>query len=374
MSLRFPRLMIGAFNIKRVDRLVALSVLGSILTAWLVLTGFQAGTQLMRQLIHVGKNGYTVNNAVIYVLVTLPRRAYEMFGNAALIGGLLGLGGLAATGELTALRAAGLSRLRIAVSAVGVVAVLIVGVVILGETAAPWGDQQAQAMQLRMKSGALGATSSGLWARDGDNIINARGTLLKMHDGIGSVQLADVRVFTLTPDGQLSRFEWARTAEHDGHEWVLQDVRSTTLDAQGTHTTQIASQRWHSSLNPQVLAQSAIQPEHLSMRDLRRNMDYLESNGESPGSYAVAFWARVLYPFNVLVLVLCAMPFAFGALRSGGLGKRMFIGLLLAVGWYFLQRVMVNFGIVYGTPPLLANLLPAMILALAAWLYFRRHA
>jgi lipopolysaccharide export system permease protein len=34
----------------------------------------------------------------------------------------------------------------------------------------------------------------------------------------------------------------------------------------------------------------------------------------------------------------------------------------------------VNFGTVYGMPPLLANLLPASILALAAWLYFRRSA
>ena len=358
---------------KRVDRLVALSVLGSLLTVWLVLTGFDAVSQFLRQLAHVGKNGYTLTDAVVYVLVTLPRRAYEMFGNAALIGGLLGLGGLAATGELTALRAAGMSRLRIAVSAVGVVAALMVGVVILGETAAPWGDQQGQAMQLRMKSGSLGATSSGLWARDGSNIINARGTLLQTHGGVSSVQLQDVRVFTFAPDGQLTRFEWARTAEHDGHQWVLQNVRSSTLDAQGVHTSTLATQRWQSSLDPAVLAQSVIQPQYLSMRDLRRNIRYLQSNGESPGSYAVAFWGRALYPLNVLVLVLCAMPFAFGALRSGGLGKRMFIGMLLAIGWYFLQKAMVNFGTVYGMPPLFANLLPALILALAAWLYFRRN-
>jgi lipopolysaccharide export system permease protein len=329
----------------------------------------------LRQLGSVGKHGNTLSNVVVYVLVTFPRRAYEFFGYAALIGGLLGLGGLAGAGELTALRAAGMSRLRIAGSAVGVVAVLIVGVVIIGETLAPWGDQQAQVMQLRMKSGNLGmGTESGLWARDGNSIINARGTSLKQHDGVGTVQLSDVRVFTFANDGQLRRFEWAKTAEHNGREWVLQGVRSTTLDEKGTHTTLIASQPWQSSLNPQVLAQSVIQPQYLSMRDLRRNMNYLESNGESAGSYAVAFWGRALYPFNVLVLVLCAMPFAFGSLRSGGLGKRMFIGILLALGWHFLQQAMVNFGTVYGRPPLLANLLPALILVFAAWLYFRRRA
>lgn len=360
--------------IKRVDKLVALSVLGSLIGVWLVLTGFDAVTQFLRQLTHVGKNGYTLANATVYVLVTTPRRAYEMFIFAAVIGGLMGLGGLAASGELTALRAAGMSRLRIAASATGVIAMLIVGVVILGETAAPWGDQLAQTMQLRMKSGNIGTTGSGLWARDGDRIINARGSMMRRVGDQDVVQLADVRVFTLAPDGQIPRFDWAKTADHDGHQWILHDARRTTLDASGTHTTLLPEERWDSSLNPQVLAQSVILPQYLSMRDLRRNMHYLERNHESPGVYAVAFWGRALYALNALVLVLCAMPFAFGAMRSGGLGKRIFIGMLLAIGWYFMQKAMVNFGTVYGLAPLLANLLPATLLVLLAWLYFRRHA
>lgn len=361
-------------TIKRVDRLVALSVLGSLAAVWLVLTGFDAVTQFLRQLSNVGRNGFTLANAAVYVLVTTPRRAYEMFIFAAVIGGLMGLGGLAATSELTALRAAGMSRLRIAASATGVIAVLVVGVAILGETAAPWGDQLAQAMQLRVKSGNIGTTGSGLWARDGARIINARSSLVRAVGNGNTVQLADVRVFTLTADGQLSRFEWARTADHDGQQWTLHDVRASTLDASGVHTVQLASESWASSLNPQVLAQSVILPQYLSMRDLQRNISYLEHNGESPGVYAVAFWGRALYPFNALVLVLCAMPFAFGAMRSGGLGKRIFIGMLLAISWYFLQKAMVNFGTVYGLPPLLANLLPALLLIAVAWAYFRKHA
>jgi lipopolysaccharide export system permease protein len=358
-------------SVKRVDRLVGMSVLGALLMVWLVLTGSDAITQLMRQL----HGGFSSTDAIIYVLVTAPRRLYEMFVYAAVVGGLLGLGGLAATGELTALRAAGMSKLRIAASAAGVIAVLTVGVVILGETAAPWGDQQAQSMQLRQKASHIGLSgSTGLWARDGDRIINAKGTLLHKVQGHNQVQLADVRVFTFSPDGEVTRFDWARTAEHDGQQWLLDNVRSTTLDASGTHTTSAAREHWDSTLNPRVLEQSLIQPQYLPMRDLYRNMTYLESNNQNPGVYAVAFWGRALYGINVLVLVLCTMPFAFGALRSGGLGKRIFVGMLLAIGWYFFQKALVSFATIYGVPPLTANLLPALMLALAAWLYFRRNA
>ena len=362
-------------RVRRVDWLIGTTVMASLLTVWLMIAGLDALLQFLRQLGHVGKNGFTVADAALYVLVTFPRHLYENFGYATVIGGLLGLGSLAGSGELTALRAAGMSQLRIAASAAGVVALLIVGVVILGETAAPWGDQKAQAMQLRQRGGSIGlAGSTGLWARDGQRIINAKASLLKEVNGHNQVELADVRVFTFGDDGQLHRFDWAQSAQHDGRHWTLSQVRSTTLDDKGTHTTQVARLPWDAQLNPRVLEQSLVQPQYLPMRDLHRNMTYLTRNGQNPGIYAVTFWGRVLYPLNALVLVLCAMPFAFGALRSGGLGKRIFVGILLAIGWYFLQKALVNFATIYGVPPLPANLLPAVVLGLGAWLYFRKRS
>ena len=361
-----------SLTVKRADRLIWMSVIGTLLLVWLVLAGFDSLTQFVRQLGNIGKNGFTLYDAISYIALTVPRRLYQMFSNAALIGGLMGLGGLAASGELTALRAAGMSKLRIATSAAAVIAILTAGVVIMGETAAPYGDQRAQQIQVRMRSSNLGATASGLWARDGARFINAKSAIATQDNGRDTVKLVNVRVFTFTDDGQVTQFDHADSAMHDGNQWVMQNVRTTRLDDTGTHTTSVPSANWQSHLNPRVLEQSVIHAEYLSMKDLRRNMRYLEANGQNPGVYAVAFWGRVLFRFNVLILVLCAMPFAFGSLRSGGLGKRLFIGIILAIGWYFLQGAMVNFGTVYGMPPLLANLLPPTLLVIGATLYFRR--
>ncbi|MDR6643140.1 MULTISPECIES: LPS export ABC transporter permease LptG [Rhodanobacteraceae] len=362
----------ATLTVKRADRLIAMSVLGTLLLVWLVLAGFDSLLQFVRQLGNIGKNGFSLYDAIAYIMLTLPRRLYQMFSNAALIGGLLGLGGLAATGELTALRAAGMSKLRIAGSAAGVIAVLTLAVVVMGETAAPYGDQHAQAIQVRMRSSNLGSTSSGLWARDGGRIINAKSAIAVQDGDRTTVKLVDVRVYSFTPDGQLSVFSHGDSATHDGNKWIMSKVRTTTLDDQGTHSTNQDTQTWASRLNPHVLEQSVIHPEYLSMADLRRNIRYLDNNGQNSGVYAVAFWGRALFALNTLVLVLCAMPFAFGSLRSGGLGKRLFIGIILAIGWYFLQGAMVNFGTVYGMPPLLANLLPTTLLVAGALAYFRR--
>ena len=363
-----------ALQIKRADRLVALTVLSSILMAWLVIVGFEALLFLVKPPPSIVGKDAKISFEIAYLMVTMPRRLYEWFGISALIGGLTGLGGLAASAELTALRAAGMSKLRIAVSVVGLVAALTAAVVVMGETIAPWGDQRAANMTAQAKAKDLGSdTSTGYWARDGHDVINAKKVVLLFQHAKPTLQMIDVRVFSLTEDGQLARFDAAKSALHQDGKWVLHDVRRSTLDDSGVHVTQLPSVDWNSRLNPDVLEQSMIHPENLSMRDLNRTMQYMTALGEAPGVYAVAFWGRALYPLNVLALVLCAMPFAFGSLRSGGLGKRMFIGILIAIGWYFLQKAIVSFGTVYGIPPLFANLLPALVLITVAWLYFRKH-
>jgi len=360
--------------VKRVDRLIASSVLGMLVIVWIILVGFDTLSQFLRQLGDVGKDGYSMADAIIFIAWTVPRRMYQWFGSAALIGGLLGLGGLATSGELTALRAAGMSKLRVVQSVVVMLAILTGAVMLMGETVAPYGAQRAQAMQLRMHSQQLGMTTgSGLWARDGNNFINAKAVLARHEHGKVHVQLADVRIFSLDDNGELTKFVHAKGAVNEGGHWTLEDARVSTLDEQGVHSGVDASKAWSTNLDAGVLKQSVIHPEYLSMSDLLRNMRYLEHNNQNPIVYAKAFWEHALYPVNVLVLVLCALPFAFGALRSGGLGKRLFIGVVLALAWYFLQQGLTNMGIVYGAPAWLADLLPALVLAIAATVYFRRY-
>ncbi len=358
--------------VKRADRLIAANVLGMLVIVWIVLVGFDALSQLLQQLGDVGRNGYTLADAIIYIAWTIPRRSYEWFANAALIGGLLGLGGLATSGELTALRAAGMSKLRVVGSVVVLIAILIGLVMLMGETVAPYGAQRAQALQLSVHAQRLGMTTrSGLWARDGNDVINAKAVLAQQDHGQTEVRLVDVRVFGFDADGRLHRFVRARGAVSHGSAWTLQQARVSMLDASGVHSVTHATEAWPTHLDAKVLKQSVVHPEYLSMRDLLRNMHYLEANHQNPVAYAKAFWAHALYPVNVLVLVLCALPFAFGVLRSGGLGKRLFIGVVVALAWYFMQQGLTNIGVVYGLPAWLADLSPAIVLVAAAAVYFR---
>jgi lipopolysaccharide export system permease protein len=360
-------------KIKRADRLIAATVLGGLLLAWLVLTGLDTFMEFAKQIGGIGHNGYSLAKAVAYILLTVPRRAYQWFVFAALIGSLIGVGALAASGELTALRAAGMSRLRISLSVTALVALLMAGVFVLGETAAPIGEQQAQAIQLQRSSGQLRVSQgSGLWERDGNDIINAKAALARSVDGRREVELADVRVFGFNAAGELTSFRHARRATQQGKSWLLHDVRDSGVSTEGVSSVTLKQQPWKTSLDPEVLQASVAHPEYLSLSDLARNIAYLRANRQNPGVYLNAYWTRAFYPVNTVLLVLCALPFGFGALRSGGLGKRLFLGVIIAIAWYFAQRAIISTGTVLGASPFAINLIPALVLLVIAVWYYRR--
>ncbi|MEO8460030.1 MAG: LPS export ABC transporter permease LptG [Dokdonella sp.] len=358
----------------RVDKLVAQSVLGAVLLTWLMLVGLDAFKIFISEAYNVDAN-YTLTKAVVYVLLTIPRRCYEMFGYAALIGGLLGLGGLAGTSELTALRAAGLSKLRICASVALALLMLTLVVTIEGETLGPYGERKAQALQLAAKSKDITLAKGGsLWARDGETVINARRATSQATPQGNAIELFGVRIFEFAEDGRLTFLTLAESAIHVGSGWTLHNLRRTAFAEASATTTKSAQLPWSSGLDPGLLELSIINPQYMAIADLGRSIAYMHRNQQDASTYVQAYWGRIFYPLSVLVLAFCAMPFAFGTLRSGGLARRLFVGMIIAIGFYFLQKAIVSLATVYGVHPALANLFAPLLLMAGVTVYFRRNA
>ena len=56
----------------------------------------------------IGKGDYSLLRSLEYMALSTPRRAFNLFPLAALIGALTGLGTLASSSELTVIRGAGI--------------------------------------------------------------------------------------------------------------------------------------------------------------------------------------------------------------------------------------------------------------------------
>lgn len=358
------------------DLYVGRVLLGTVLLTWTVLLGLDLVIGgLMPEIGDIGQGDYGFTSALVYVIYTIPRRAYFLFPTAAVIGTLMGLGQLAASSELTALRALGLSRRRLGLAVAMALAVLTALMVINGETLAPWGQRQADSLKASARSPDLiVARYSGLWAREGNTFLNAGGGEERSKDGENWLELQDVHLYEFDENGRLESIARAASAEHRPGGWLLHDVKRTWFEQKSVTQTEAMEERWESRLDDTALAASVIKPSGLTSAALRSSIQYRQRNGLDASEYEEPYWGRWFYAFNVLALCLAAVPFAFGTLRSGGLGRRLFIGIVFALGFWLLQTQFVRMAGVFKFDFRLAYLIPPVLMLGTSAVLFRRRS
>lgn len=357
------------------DQYVARTVATTVLLTWTVLVGLDVINGLVDEIGDVGKGNYSFFDAITFMVYTIPRRAYTMFPTAAVIGALMGLGQLAASSELTALRALGLSRRRLSISVAAPLLILTGLMVLSGESLGPWGQRSADGLKASAKSRDMTvAQYSGLWAREGDTFLNAQnGRELPQ----GGVELRDVRLYEFAADGRLESIARVNVAEHRKGGWLLRNVKRTYFETNSVTQTEVLEEHWASKLDAAALAASArniSRPRYMTSHDLREGIKYRQRNNLDASEFEQHYWGRWFYPLNVLALCLAAIPFAFGTLRSGGAGKRLFIGMVFALGFWLLQTQFVSLAGVYKFDYRIAYVVPSLLLLTISFLLFRRRS
>ena len=343
------------------DRYLAKTVIGGTLLVLLVLVALTTFFGFLGEVDRIGTGDYGLTDAIEYVLLSIPQGAWEMFPVAALIGTLLGLGGLASGSELVAMRAAGLSLLQVARAAVVGGVLLAIVALLLGDVVAPPAEQYAQYRRAVATYGELSvAGGQGVWARDGRAFVNVR--QLSAGQRIDGIYL-----FEFDDEGRLRRAAQAAAARYSADEgWALENVEETLIDVDGTtRTVAEPLRRWQTELSPDLLNLFVVDPGSLSAVGLYRYVAYLQSNGLDATRYQHAFWAKLVAPVSVIVMVLLALPFVTGSQRSGAASRRLMIGLLIGVAFYMTNRVLGYSGEVFDLNPVVLAWLPTLALAAA---------
>jgi len=349
---------------RRLDLYLAKHVLGATFAVLLIIGGLDALFALVDQLDDLNER-YRLTGAMQYIVMTIPKRLYEFLPMSALIGCLLGMGALASHSELTVMRAAGVSTARIIVGVMKPVLLLVVLAVALGEFVVPVSEQKAESFRSHLLSGNRALAVRGVWHRDGNEFIHINSV---MDDG----QIFGVTRYQFTDDNHLERASFAREGQYrDGH-WLLADVKETRFEAQRTHTATLPSENWKVELTPQLLSAVVVEPLDLSIQGLWRYTDYLSRQGLQTGAYELALWSKALLPLSILVLVLVAVSFIFGPLRSVTVGQRLVAGIIVGVVFKLSQDILGPASTVFGFHPALAVLLPIVVCAGAGgWLLKR---
>ncbi|MFJ7798670.1 LPS export ABC transporter permease LptG [Pseudomonas sp. NPDC096950] len=349
----------------KLDRYIGSSVFVAILAVLGIILGLATLFAFIDEM-GDASDTYTLMDVLSYVLLTAPRRLYDMLPMAALIGCLIGLGSLASNSELTIMRAAGVSIGRIVWAVMKPMLILMVVGVIIGEYVAPATEVTAQANRsLAQGSGDAQSAKHGLWHRQGDEFIH-----------VNSVQpnglLYGVTRYHFDKERHMQSASFAKRAEFDKDHWQLTDVTTTLFHEKNTEVVNTPVERWEVALSPQLLSTVVMAPESLSISGLWGYIHYLADQGLANGRYWLAFWVKVLQPLVTAALVLMAISFIFGPLRSVTLGQRVFTGVLVGFTFRIVQDLLGPSSLVFGFSPLFAVLVPASVCALAGVWLLRR--
>ena len=348
------------------DRYIGATVAGSTLIVLLVLLALFSFGSFVAELDAVGKGDFTLTVAAEYVLLTLPRMAYQLFPVIALLGSVIGLGILASNNELLVMRAAGVSVGRIALSVMKVGLLWTVIAVILGEFVAPYTDRVAQTMHNTALVDRFAMTSrNGLWARDSREFIH-------IGDVLGKGTVRGITIYQFDDKQRLLEVTQARSGQFAAGKWTLYHVARSQIDPSGVHTEELDQMSWQSLLTPEMIEVVVVKPDSLSFKGLLDYIGYLRDNGLDAEHYQLAFWNKLVLPVTTAVMVFLSIPFIFGPLRSVGIGQRIFVGTLVGIGFYLLGQLFGFAGLLYKIPTPLSAALPTVLFFILAVLLVRR--
>ncbi|MGV6826809.1 MAG: LPS export ABC transporter permease LptG [bacterium] len=348
------------------DRYLSGTVVRAIMLTLLVLTLLIMVLTFVEEAEEVGKGDFAIIHAFLVALYSVPRVIYEAFPVAALIGALLGLGGLASHGELIAMRAAGVSLRHIVFAVVKAGLLMILVVLAVGEFIAPIADQSAEQLKLEKQNKQVTLkTRYGFWAKDGNAFVNIKRIL-------PGERLEDINIYEFSDSGELKLVTQADKAEFSNDEWQLSSVRQSNVSPSGIESRELDRATWSSFLDPGLLNVVVVDPIMLPIWDLYQYAKVMRDNDQNPQSYSVAMWTKLATPLSTLAMLILAVPFVLGSLRSVGMGQRVFFGAMIGSLFYFISKGFSFVAVVYDLYPFTAALFPLLALSAASFYFYRR--
>jgi lipopolysaccharide export system permease protein len=362
------------------------------------LLGLIAFMDLTQELPSVGKGGYMIQHAILYVLLLVPGHVYEVMPMAALIGTIYTMAQFAQSSEFTIMRASSMSTQQAGIMLAKIGVLFVALTFLFGELITPRTAPIAERVRLSAKGATVSAEfRSGMWTKDtihadgvkgpvtGSRFFNARQI---RPDG----RLIDVRLYEFDNGMRMRSLITAASATFSGNStWRLNDVTETLFsnsrelpapdtpaaagqtiqsrfgqDTASVSTRKVASLDLVSEITPKILSVSRSDPAQMSANELAVYTRHLAENRQETERFKIAFWKKLLDPLSIFVLMALALPFGYLHTRSGGVGLKIFIGIMIGVVFILINALFSHVGTLSTWPAFVTVAAPSVLFLLLA--------
>jgi lipopolysaccharide export system permease protein len=303
------------------------------------------------------RGAYTLRRILLYVLLLVPVRVYEIFPIAALIGSLFALAQLVAGSEYTVMRTSGVSTVRFAGTLAMIGLAFAIVAFVFGELISPPADQFAQRLRSQAITGLVAQEfRSGLWVKDDRSVVN-------VGEVLPDSRLSAVKIYEFDDEHRLLSISLAASGVYEGdRRWRLEKVSRTDFKESAAIVREIAELQWESVLDPNLLNVIMQKPEKMSAWRLYAYASHLKENRQKALRYEIALWAKFTHAAAVVMMMVIALPFAHFQARQAGIGAKIFAGIMLGLAFHFLNKLFSHLGLLNDWPPVAAATIPTLIL------------
>ncbi|XWY20647.1 LPS export ABC transporter permease LptG [Bisgaard Taxon 45] len=343
------------------DRYLGKSILGAIFATLIMLVGLSGIIKFVEQFRSVGKGTYDIWQAILYTVLTIPKDIETFFPMAALLGALIALGNLASRSELVVMQASGFSRLQIGFAVMKTALPLVIITMLIGEWGIPQTEQFARDMRSKaISGGSLLSVKNGIWAKDGNEFIYIK----RITDDIA---LSDVYIYRFAENRQLQQVKHANSATYQDGKWILNQLTESDISENEVKTVNRVNAEWQTNLTPDKLGIASLRPTSLSISGLSSYIAFLRETGQESKKFELTYWRKLFQPLSVGVMMMLALSFIFGPLRSVTAGARIVTGIFFGFLFYVVNEIFGPLSLVYNVTPLAGALMPSVLFLLITW-------
>ena len=311
-------------------------------------------------------------NLVLSLLgLGVPEMAQLILPLSLFLGLLMTLGKLYTESEITVMHACGLSK-AVLVKAAMILAVFTAIVAAVNVMwAGPWSSRHQDEVLAEAKANpGMAALAQGQFQQA------TNGSSVLFIESVDGSDFKDVFLAQIRPKGNARP---SVVVADSGHLTQLRDGSQVVTLNQGTRFEGTALLRdfritdfqdYQAIIGHQAVA---LDPDALSISGLHNYVKYLKSSGQDAGRYQLNMWSKIFQPLSVAVMMLMALSFIFGPLRSVPMGVRVVTGISFGFVFYVLDQIFGPLTLVYGIPPIIGALLPsASFFLISLWLLMRK--
>ena len=349
---------------KTLDFYLARSVLLAILVAIAAIVAIDWLGDLFYQTSRV-KGEVKFGEIFAITLLDIPFKLFEFLPGGLLIGALLSLGQFAANSELVAVGAGGYSRMRVGVVSclTGLVVIILSSITV--ELYAPFGDRMLLQLEQKNNDGSvLVASDESYWVRDNNRFVH-------VGSAVSKDLLNDISIYQFDEQGDITWIAKADSAIHKESYWELENFRRSAFQDNEVLAQQEAVHQWQEGFLVNFLKSINTDPFKLSIKRLASYISSLEENHLDASVHYVALYKKFAVPVTGLAMMMLALPLVFRPRQLGGVGQRLFMGVVIALLSYVIIEAFTNAIVVYQIPPLIGTFLPALIIFILSIFAFR---